>query len=153
MLAHELPQTTVDDAIRLLYRAISGPRGVPRDWAALERLFLPCAPLLPLERDPHSGTLRGTSLSLAEYRASRELFLETTGFHEEETRRECLVRGPLAQVLSWFTARREPDGDDLLRGVNAIQLVHADNRWYVAAMSWYREYDAIGSATHAADSG
>lgn len=148
MTAPESFQTTVDESIRLLYRAISGPAGVPRDWAALERLFLPGAPLLPLQRDPTSGTLHGTSWSLAEYRASRELFLETTGFHEEETRRECLVRGPLAQVLSWFTARREPNGDDLLRGVNAIQLVQTGDRWYVAALSWYREYDAIESAAH-----
>ncbi len=124
----------------MLYRSISGPAGVPRDWAAMEAAFIPAARLTRLVPDA-VGEWTGTPLSVAQYRASREPLFVTLGFHEFETRRVSDVRGPIAQVYSWFTGRASPGGKDLLRGVNAIQLVRLDGTWRISALSWYREFD------------
>ena len=140
MTARSVTAPSLDDVVATLYRSISGPAGAPRDWAAMEGLMLPGAILTRLV-PAADGTWTGAPLSLAEYRATREPIFVTRGFHEFETRRVSDVRGPLASVFSWFTGRASPGGEDLLRGVNAIQCVLQDGAWRVAALSWYREYD------------
>lgn len=136
------PTPGIDRTVETLYRSISGPAGVPRDWEAMESVLLPGARLTRLTA-AGDGRWEAETLSAAEYRATREPLFATRGFHEFETRREMDIRGPLANVYSWFTGRATPGGVDLLRGVNAIQLVLREGEWRVAAVSWYREFDAL----------
>ena len=131
---------SLDHVVATLYRSISGPAGAPRDWAAMESVMLPGAVLTRIE-PTRDGGWTGRPLSVAAYRASRDPIFRTKGFYEFETRRLMDVRGPLANVFSWFTGRASPGGADLLRGINSLQCVQIDGEWRVAALSWYREYD------------
>jgi hypothetical protein len=144
MTAPAASTPSLDPLVELLYRSISGPAGAPRDWGALEAVLLPGARLTRMSPNA-DGTWDAEVMSIAEYRATRAPLFETKPFVEFETRRVTDVRGPLANVFSWFTARATPGGADLLRGVNAIQLVQLHAEWRVAAISWYREFDVAES--------
>lgn len=139
---------SLDPVVELLYRSISGPAGAPRDWGALEAVLLPGARLIRMSPNAEGGW-DAEVMSMAEYRATRAPLFEAKPFVEFETRRVTDVRGPLASVFSWFTARATPGGEDLLRGVNAIQLVQLHADWRVAAISWYREFDVAESHGYA----
>lgn len=135
---------SLDPVVELLYRSISGPAGAPRDWSALESVLLPGARLTRLTPNP-DGSWDTEVMSVAEYRATRAPLFERKPFVEFETHRVTDVRGPIANVFSWFTGRATRDGADLLRGVNAIQFVQRHAEWRVAAISWYREFDVAES--------
>ncbi len=138
MTLTRLRYASLDEVIEAMYRSISGPAGAARDWEAFGDALLPGAPLVPLSA-PAGGAVR--PLSYGEYRRTREPLFRTNGFYEFETERVTELRGPLAQVYSWFTARKEPEGPDVLRGVNAIQLVRSGDRWWIVSLAWYREFD------------
>jgi hypothetical protein len=140
MNASTAVQPSLDHVVATLYRSISGPAGEPRDWAAMQSVMLPGAVLTRIEPTPDGGWT-GRPLTIAAYRASRDPIFATKGFYEFETRRLMDVRGPLANVFSWFTGRASPGGMDLLRGINSMQCILLDGEWRVSALSWYREYD------------
>jgi hypothetical protein len=140
MTVSTVAQPSLDHVVATLYRSISGPAGEPRDWAAMASVMLPGAVLTRLEPSGDGGWT-GRPLSVAAYRASRDPIFHTKGFYEFETRRLMDVRGPLANIFSWFTGRASPGGADLLRGINSLQCVLLDGAWRVAALSWYREFD------------
>ncbi|MBX3173147.1 MAG: nuclear transport factor 2 family protein [Gemmatimonadaceae bacterium] len=132
----------LDAVLATLYGAVSGPAGAARDWTALASLFHPSARLLCL--DAGVDGYDGAAMTLDDYRRTRSPFFDSTDFHETEFRRETHLQGPLALVYSWYAGRRRPGGEDLVRGVNAIQLCRQRGRWVILSVAWYRDHDAVG---------
>ena len=55
-------------------------------------------------------------------------------FYEDEVNREVRIFGNIAQVWSTYETRFVKGGKVERRGINSIQLVFENNRWYI--ISW-----------------
>jgi hypothetical protein len=140
--AHEPSvEPELDAMIATLYGSISGRAGATRDWASLAALFHPEARLLCL--DEGVDGFFGDAMTLDDYRRTRARFFDSTDFHESEFRREMHLQGPLALVYSWYVGRDRPEGDTLVRGVNAFQFIRERGRWLIFSVAWYRDVDHL----------
>jgi len=64
------------------------------------------------------------------------------GFEEAEIHSSVQRYGDIAHVMSTY-ARRPWGADEILgRGINSIQLVHRDGRWWIASVVWDEEAGA-----------
>ena len=131
---------TIDGIIAALYACISGPAGAPREWARQRALFVPGARLVPIVRDAR-GEREARLLDLDGYERSRTPLFESRGFHEREIARREERYGSLAHVFSTYEAREHPDGPTILRGINSIQLLWREERWWVLSIAWEHEAD------------
>lgn len=121
---------SVDSIVAAVYDVISGPAG-PRDWNRFRSLFAPGARIV------FSATRQdGTSVQRA---ATPEDYMNTNGptfmridFRERELARRTERFGSVVHVWSTFAY----DTSDPARvpsevGINSIQLVFAEGRWWV----------------------
>lgn len=134
--------TTIDDVVATLYRSISGPAGVPRDWDTERALLHPEARLMPTRPLPDGGAAVDV-FDLDGYIASRTPFFAAGDFYEVEIGRREWRFGSIAHVLSAYEGRRTPDGPAFFRGVNSIQLFWDGARWWVMAICWDNERDGV----------
>ena len=126
-----------DAIIAALYTIISGPAGT-RNWSRLRSLFLDGARLIATGRRIHrEGGFQ--AMSLDEWIEDVGGFLEENDFYESEIVRHADRFGNMIQAFSTYEARHQPDGAPIARGINAIQLVHADKRWWIAGIMWDNE--------------
>lgn len=119
---------TVEGLVAALYASFSGPAG-ERDLSRLRALFRPDARLVRCVDGLEELTLDAYLLATA-------AFFEESALYERELVRRVERFGNVAQVLSSYEARLEPDGPVLARSVNTLQLVHDGSRWWVSAMAW-----------------
>ena len=129
---------TIDEVVDALYATISGEAGAPRDWARIAQLFVPDARLVPMMRG-EDGAIQIEQLDTAAYRASRAPYFERHAFYEWEVARRTEEFGSLAHVWSTYVSARTPRGTPFMRGVNSIQLIRRDGRWWVLSMAWFHE--------------
>jgi len=126
-----------DAIVAALYGIISGPAG-SRNWSRLRTLFLDGARLIAAGRRIHrEGGFQ--AMSLDEWIEDVGGFLEENDFYETEIVRHSDRFGGMIQAFSTYEARHQPDGAPIARGINAIQLVHADKRWWIAGIMWDNE--------------
>ncbi|MEJ2383491.1 MAG: hypothetical protein P8Y54_03750 [Xanthomonadales bacterium] len=126
-----------DALIAALYGIISGPAGT-RNWSRLRTLFLEGARLVAAGRRIHrEGGFQ--AMSVDEWIEDVGGFLEENDFYEREIVRHSDRFGNIIQAFSTYEARNQPDGPPIARGINAIQLVHADKRWWIAGILWDNE--------------
>lgn len=64
------------------------------------------------------------------------------GFHESEVGRVTEIYGRIAQVFSAYESRFTPDDPaPFNRGINSIQLIRDEGRWWVTSIIWDMESD------------
>ena len=131
--------STLDSAMITLYEVISGPAGETRNWELFSYLFKSNAKLIPSGKNKEGLTgLR--FMSPREYIESSGKWLEENGFFEKEIHREVQQFGPMAHVFSTYEARRaESDSTPFMRGINSIQLLWDEKRWWVVNIYWTNE--------------
>lgn len=130
--------TSIDGVIDAVYEAISGARGVPRDWDRLRSLFHEDARLVPVIRgDDDQSTNR--VLTLEEFIEIARPAFENDGFYESEVSRRIDRFAHIAHVFSTYEARRAKDEEPFIRGINSIQLVHDGKRWWILSITWDTE--------------
>lgn len=129
---------SVDALVKAMYALISGPPG-ERDWDRLRHLYLPGARMIPTGRRPN-GEDGLRVMEIDEYIASvRGYFLER-GFFETEIARRCERYAHLVHAMSTYESRHRPeDPEPFVRGVNSIQLLERDGRWWVVTVFWDNE--------------
>jgi len=126
-----------DAIIKAMYETISGPAG-KRNWQRERSLFLPDARLIPIGKRIHGeGGLQ--VLSLEEWIEQVTPFFAENDFWEMEVMRHTDRFGNLIQAFSTYEARHSLEGPPLGRGVNSIQLVFHNKRWWIASMMWDNE--------------
>jgi len=124
-------------AIKAMYRLISGPRG-GRDWDSIRNLYLPGARLIPTgmrangEHGLHILDIEGWIVG------AKPLFAEKD-FYEVEVARRMDVFGKIAQAFSTYECRWEKDGAAFMTGINSIQLLQKDGRWWIVNVFWDNE--------------
>lgn len=141
-----LPQTdvgaasdvaSIDGIVAALYASISSPG--PRSFARMRTLFRPDARLMPLAKRA-DGSIGLVVHSVDEFIVLAQRALESTGFHEREIARVVERYEHVAHVFSTYEARRSPtDVAPFARGINSIQLVEQDGRWWVVSILWQDE--------------
>lgn len=130
---------TLDATIKTLYAVISGDKGVERDWELFRYLFKPGARLMPSGKRP-DGSVGLQILSPEDYITRSGPFLVGNGFHEVEIGRKVDTYGTITQVFSTYEARNSLDDQaPFMRGINSIQLLKDNDRWWVISIFWMAE--------------
>ncbi len=125
---------TIEGITTALYDVISGPAG-QRNWSRLKALCKPNAQFNALVPTPE-GEKNYQTLSLEEYIGKADPFFMESGFYEVETGRVVEEFNGIAQVFSSFETRTEVEGEPFTKGINSIQLVYDQDRWWVVNILW-----------------
>ena len=131
--------STIDSSLKTLYEVISGEKGEARDWDLFKQLFHPEAKLIP-SRKKEDGSYVARYLTTEDYIKSSGKWLVENGFFEKEIHREVHRFGNIAQVFSTYEAfRSRGDKAPFMRGINSIQLLYDNNRWWIINIFWSNE--------------
>jgi hypothetical protein len=129
---------SIDAIITALYEVISGPAG-DRDWDRLRSLFLPGARLVP-SGDRPNGQSGLKVQTVEEFIADAREFMAANSFFEREISRRVDRFGSIAQAFSTYESRWDAaDPAPFIRGINSIQLVFTEGRWWVVTIFWDNE--------------
>jgi hypothetical protein len=127
--------STLDGIIKAFYDVVSGPAGEAPERARDERLHMPGAVIGISEPGPEGRAVLRT-MDLAEY-YERYGGPRSQPFYEWEVHRETHQFGNIAQVFSTYESRIGPkESEPVLRGINSVQLVRANGRWWIAHLVW-----------------
>lgn len=139
--AHGRPAARPEDVatpeaiVAATYAILSGPASEPRDWARLRSLFAPGARLMPMATVDNGGR-ELEIFDVDGYIASRTPLLAGMNFYETEVAHRLERDGAVAHLWSRFESRRAPGGPVFMRGVNSVQLVYLEGRWWVVSILW-----------------
>lgn len=134
---------SVDQLIAALYDVISGPAGKQRDWDRFRSLFLPDGRLGPIRPDtPAAGDKPSRPsdvyfLTPDMYVERDDPYFKTHGFFERSIANRVEEFGNLVHVWSTYESRyAAEDAKPFTRGINSIQIVHAQGRYWLASVMW-----------------
>lgn len=137
---------TLDHLVASLYDVISGDAGKPRDWERFRSLFLPdgrlgvIRPEMAATKD--APVRKGDVIFLTPnmYVERDDPYFKTHGFFERSVANRVEEFGNLIHVWSTYESRHaQHDGKPFTRGVNSIQIVHAQGRFWIASILWDEE--------------
>lgn len=126
-----------DAIIKAMYATISGPAG-PRNWYRERSLYLEGARLIPIGKRVHKdGELE--IMSIEEWIEDAKEYLEANDFYETEIMRKMHSYGNIVQAFSTYETRNDPEAPPIARGINSIQLLKKDGRWWIVTVMWDNE--------------
>lgn len=128
---------STDAIITALYEVISGEAGQSRDWNRFKNLFSPDARLIPTSKNKEAK-ISYASISPADYIQMFETRI-ATGFYERELNRLTDAYGTIVHVFSTYETRESKDGPVTNRGINSIQLLKTNERYYIMNIFWCGE--------------
>lgn len=128
---------SIDAVIKAVYSVISGPAG-ERDWDRFHSLFKPDAGMGAMA-PTKGGSLTYKRMTPKEYQEMNAPYFSQYGFYEEEIGRETSIFGEVAHVWSAYEFKSSPEGATQQRGINSIQLVFDQGRWWVTNILWNSE--------------
>ncbi len=129
---------SIENTIAAMYDCISGPAGQERDWSRFRNLFDPYAHISNLNPDDN-GMIQFSLNSVREYTENASPFFEINDFYEYELSRKTDEFYGLAQVFSTYEFKTKKDGPPIRRGINSIQLVRFEGRWWITALTYNSE--------------
>lgn len=121
---------TIDALIKASYEVVSGEKGASRQWERDNYLHHPKAVYSYFDRQKKQQV----TLTLSEFHKETDDMIFATAFYEREINREARIYGNIAHVWSTYETRLQKDGPVARRGINSIQLIYENNRWFV--ISW-----------------
>ena len=139
LFANGVRVDTLHDALR--FGVVEA--GAARDWQRFHTLFHPelgrLMPVGPASKEP-GAAIGVRALTPAQYvERATPLFAER-GFYESEVARKVERFGHIAQVFSTYESRKEEaDEKPFARGINSIQLMKDQERWWVVSIFWCEE--------------
>jgi hypothetical protein len=132
---------TVDHLLASLYDVISGPAGKPRDWDRFRSLFLPdgrlgvVVPASPATKDAPARKEDTVFLTPEMYVQRDDPYFRTHGFFERSIANRVEEFGNLVHVWSTYESRTAADdAKPFSRGINSIQIVRAQGRFWIASL-------------------
>ena len=129
------PSTTLDELIKAIDDAVSGP--AEKDRACMRALMLADARLIPVVKQPdgnyapHVLTLDGWIDAVSKHTGNI--------FYEHQVTYETAVYGHIAHLWSTYEVRPTPDGKATVRGLNSIQAINDGKSWKVLEIAWEAE--------------
>lgn len=135
--AFENDAKTIDAIMKASYEVVSGEKGAKRQWERDNYLHHPKAVYSYFDRKKQ----KQCTMTLQEFHKETDEMVFGTAFYEAEINREVRLFGNIAQVWSTYETRLEKNGKVERRGINSIQLVFENNRWYIISWTFYGETD------------
>jgi len=134
---------TVNHLLASLYDVISGPAGKPRDWDRFRSLFLPEGRLGVIRRDAsdHKGDV--VLLTPDMYVQRDDPYFKTHAFFERSIANRVEEFSNLVHVWSTYESRHAESDKPFARGVNSLQIVHAQGRFWIASILWDEERPGV----------
>ena len=130
---------TIEAILAAVYDVISGPKGQARDWDRMRSLFVPGARLIPCLPKGDDGRVAIRTLTVDDYITRSGPILKEKGFFERQIACRIDRFGHLAQVFSTYETRLDGEAGILGRGINGIQLLWDEKRWWVVTIMWDSE--------------
>ncbi|HVG26701.1 MAG TPA: hypothetical protein VM865_03765 [Acidobacteriaceae bacterium] len=140
---------TIDGLMAALYDVISGPAGKPRDWDRFRSLFLPDGRLgvIRPQREAANGQparpADAVFLTPQDYIDRDDPFFKANGFFERGIANRVEEFGNLVSVWSTYESRHAASEPPFTRGINSLQLVHAEGRFWIASILWDDERSGV----------
>ncbi len=133
---------SLDHIVAAVYDVISGPAG-ERDWDRMRGLFRPeIARLMSVGQDK-DGKIGMRSFTPDEYIENAGGYFAENPFYERQLSRKVEQFGHIAHVFSTYESVTEPEGEPFDRGINSIQLLWDEDRWWVVSIYWDRETEGF----------
>lgn len=126
-------------AVQAVYESISGPaeKKRPREWDRLRSLFLPGARFVLARWQSPEETQVLRAWDLEAFIDAARGFYQESAFYEREVARQVDRFGRIAHVFSTYESRvGSEDSDPVARGINSVQLVYSEDRWWIARLVW-----------------
>jgi hypothetical protein len=131
---------SIEAIVNALYDVISGPKGQARDWDRFRSLFIPDARLIPVRPDANTHTADAVILTLDDYIARSGPVMLAGGFYEHGKIDRYAEMGRSAEVWSTYESRHAKEDDKpFARGMNHIQLIWDNNRYWIVEVLWETE--------------
>ena len=137
---------TIDHIMAAIYDVISGPAGQQRDWDRFRSLFLPDGRLGPMrlaapataDRPAHKTDI--LFLTPEDYAKRNDPYFKTHGFFEHSIANRVEEFGNLVSVWSSYESRHTAaDATPFARGINSLNLIHAQGRYWIVSILWDEE--------------
>jgi hypothetical protein len=128
---------SIDALINASYEVVSGKKGAARPWQRDHYLHHPKAVYSYFSKDKNQQVY----YTLEEFHKETNAMVFHTDFYESEINREVRIFGNIAQVWSTYETRLEAQGPVKRRGINSIQLIYENKRWYILSWTFCGEND------------
>jgi len=126
-----------DAIVKAMYDCISGPAG-SRNWYRLRSLYLEGAQIIPTGKRVHKdGELQ--VMSVDQWIDDVSPYFADNDFYEQEVVRLTHRFGDMIQAFSTYEARHDPEKEPIARGINSLQLLQHQGRWWIVSMMWDNE--------------
>jgi len=131
----DAPLESAEGVVRELYRLVCVAVGDSTDWNAVRNLFIPEAVIhLRVSKDASSTfDLEGWIQDFVDFNTKARV--KERGFEEKIVRMDTLVFRDIAHVLVLYEARILDSPRPPTVGVDSIELIRRDNRWWIAAIT------------------
>lgn len=125
--------STIDILISRLYHIISGDSAGNRNWDVFRKLFRSEARINALGKDQR-GQDRFISLTVEDYIRGAEASFQKQSLNEQEIGRIVEEYGEMVHVFSSYETRDASDDKVLQRGINSIQLIFREERYWIVSL-------------------
>lgn len=120
--------------VRELYRLVSGPAGVSKNWARLRTLHAQGAIITAPQ---HVGDrVAATTYNVEQFIALNNKLFGQRGFFEVEIRQEVQKFGHVAHVWSAYATSERSGEQPYAYGINSFQLLNDGKHWCVVSATW-----------------
>lgn len=129
--------------VRALYETVQRAPGAKYQWDRMRTLFLPTARMFPnTEQTGGKHEVLTVDGFAAWVDANTPAGAQDRGFAEEEVSTIIERYGDIAHAFSTYQKHFWKDTRILGRGINTIQMVFRDERWWIASIAWDEESGA-----------
>jgi hypothetical protein len=131
----DVPFSTIDNLLSTMYQIISGEAGSTRNWALFRKLFRSEARINALGKDKH-GMERYISLTIEDYIRGAESSFQKQSLQEVEIGRITEEYGDMVHIFSSYETKNILNDDVVVlqRGINSIQLIYRDERYWIVSL-------------------
>lgn len=131
----------LNSILTALYEVISGPAEEPRDWDRFLFLFAADGKLIPTTKNAQGiSYVYWSPQQYVDMFKSRRTGVD---FFEYEMNRVVEQFGAIAHAWSTYELRSTPNGPATNRGINSIQLLKGNDRWYIMNVFWSSENEGF----------
>ena len=132
---------SIDSTIETLYSIMSGEKDLERNWDLFKYLFKDNAEIT-LNIKNTENQKNKYYLTVDEFINSYGKWLVNNGFFAQESHRTISTFQHLNHVSSTYEYNNF-DNNASFKGVNSINLVQENNRWYISNLKWNQEVNDL----------
>lgn len=127
----------IEDLVKELYSSISFSHASNIKLERFKKLFKPDARLIYFSKD----SVEQLKLETFVIRLKEQIDKgNIKSFYEYELTKTIDKFGKIAHVFSTYEAKELPDSIKVLqRGINSIQLIFDQERWWITSLMWFNE--------------